>query len=54
MLVTRRRFVRNGVSGAVAGFVLPPFLSQLVGAQSLSLRSLVVLNLAGGNDGLSD
>jgi len=41
------------VSGAVAGFVLPPFLSQLVGAQSLSLRSLVVLNLAGGNDGLS-
>jgi len=53
MLVTRRRFVRNGVSGAVAGFVLPPFLSQLVGAQSLSLRSLVVLNLAGGNDGLS-
>jgi uncharacterized protein (DUF1501 family) len=53
MRVTRRDFVRNGISAAVAGVALPRFLSDLARAQGASSRNLVVLNLAGGNDGLS-
>src|SRR5687768_12991460 len=53
MRVTRREFVRNGVSAAVAGVALPRFVSDLVRAQGAFNRNLVVLNLNGGNDGLS-
>ena len=53
MRVTRRDFVRNGISAAVAGVAFPRFLSDLARAQGASTRNLVVLNLAGGNDGLS-
>jgi uncharacterized protein (DUF1501 family) len=53
MRVTRRDFVRNGVSAAVAGVAFPRFLSDLARAQGASTRNLVVLNLSGGNDGLS-
>lgn len=53
MRVTRRDFVRNGISAAVAGAAFPRFLSDLARAQGASTRNLVVLNLAGGNDGLS-
>ena len=49
----RRDFVRNGVSAAVAGVAFPRFLSDLARAQGASTRNLVVLNLIGGNDGLS-
>ena len=53
MRVTRRSFVRNGISAAVAGVALPRFLSDLARAQGTSSRNLVVLSLTGGNDGLS-
>lgn len=53
MGVTRREFVRNGISATVAGVVFPSLLSDLVRAQGTSTHNLVVLNLAGGNDGLS-
>jgi uncharacterized protein (DUF1501 family) len=53
MRVTRRDFVRNGISAAVASVALPRFLSDLARAQGASSRNLVVLNLTGGNDGLS-
>ena len=53
MGVTRRQFVHRSVSAAVTSVALPGFLSQLVGAQGGSARNLVVLNLTGGNDGLS-
>jgi uncharacterized protein (DUF1501 family) len=51
--VTRRTFVRNGISAAVSSVVLPRFLSSFARAQGAASRNLVVLNLAGGNDGLS-
>ena len=53
MRVTRREFFRNGISAAVAGVAFPRFLSDLALAQGASSRNLVVLNLSGGNDGLS-
>jgi uncharacterized protein (DUF1501 family) len=53
MRVTRREFVRNGISAAVASVALPRFVSDFVRAQGAFNRNLVVLNLAGGNDGLS-
>jgi uncharacterized protein (DUF1501 family) len=53
MPLTRRHFVRNGVSAAVASVAFPRFLSDLARAQGASTRNLVVLNLTGGNDGLS-
>jgi uncharacterized protein (DUF1501 family) len=53
MRVTRRDFVRNGISAAVSTVALPRFLSDLARAQGASSRNLVVLNLTGGNDGLS-
>jgi uncharacterized protein (DUF1501 family) len=49
----RREFVRNGVAAAVAGVAFPRFLSDLARAQGASSRNLVLLNLSGGNDGLS-
>jgi uncharacterized protein (DUF1501 family) len=53
MPVTRREFLWNGISAAVAGVALPRFVSDLARAQGASARNLVVLNLSGGNDGLS-
>ena len=53
MRVTRRDFVRNGISATVASIALPRFVSDLARAQGASSRNLVVLNLTGGNDGLS-
>ena len=49
----RRDFVRNGVAARVAGVAFPRFLSDLARAQGASSRNLVLLNLSGGNDGLS-
>ncbi len=53
MRVTRRSFVRGAVSAAAATVVLPRCVSEIVRAQGLSTRNLVLLNLSGGNDGLS-
>jgi uncharacterized protein (DUF1501 family) len=52
-MISRRRFVRNGVAAFTVSFAAPAFLSDLARAQGASSRNLVVLALAGGNDGLS-
>jgi uncharacterized protein (DUF1501 family) len=53
MSVTRRTFIRRGVSAFTLSFAAPAFLSDLARAQGASRRSLVVLYLQGGNDALS-
>ena len=53
MSISRRTFVKNGVAAFTATFAVPSFLSDLARAQGSSLRSLIILDLSGGNDGLS-
>src|SRR5437762_701293 len=53
LMMTRRDFVKNGVAAFTIGFAAPAFLSDLARAQGASSRNLVVLDLTGGNDGLS-
>ena len=53
MGMTRRDFFRNGVAAFTVGFTAPAFLSDLARAQGAASRNLVVLDLTGGNDGLS-
>ena len=53
MKVTRREFVKGGVTAFTVGFAAPAFLSDLALAQGVSRRNLVVLYLSGGNDALS-
>jgi uncharacterized protein (DUF1501 family) len=53
MNLTRRTFLRGGVSAFTLSFGAPAFLSDLALAQGASRRNLVVLYLNGGNDALS-
>src|SRR5437667_10232251 len=53
MGMTRRTFVKDGVAAFTISFAAPAFLSDLARAQGASSRNLVVLDLTGGNDGLS-
>ena len=52
-MISRRQFVKNGVAAFTVSFAAPAFLSDLAKAQGSAGRNLVVLDLAGGNDGLS-
>jgi uncharacterized protein (DUF1501 family) len=52
-MMTRREFFKGGVAAFTVGFTAPAFLSDLARAQGASSRNLVVLDLSGGNDGLS-
>ena len=54
-MISRRAFVKNGVAAFTVSFAAPAFLSDLARAQSASSagRNLVILDLSGGNDGLS-
>jgi uncharacterized protein (DUF1501 family) len=52
-MISRRAFVKNGVAAFTVGFAAPAFLSDLARAQGAASRNLIVLDLAGGNDGLS-
>jgi len=51
--MNRRQFVKNGVAAFTVSFAAPAFISELAKAQGASSRNLVLLCLAGGNDGLS-
>jgi uncharacterized protein (DUF1501 family) len=51
--MTRREFVRGGVTAFTVSFAAPRFLSDLALAQGPQARNLVVLYLSGGNDALS-
>lgn len=53
MNVTRRQFVKGGVTAFTFGFAAPQFLCDLALAQGVSTRSLVIVYLSGGNDSLS-
>ena len=53
MAISRRTFVKDGVAAFTFSFAAPVFLSDLARAQGASSRNLVVLDLTGGNDGLS-
>ncbi len=53
MKVTRRQFVKGGVTAFTVSFAAPAFLSDIARAQGASRRNLVVLYLSGGNDALS-
>src|SRR5689334_11640019 len=53
MPISRREFVRGGVTAFTFSFAAPRFLSELALAQGSSRRNLVVLYLSGGNDALS-
>ena len=52
-MITRRQFIQNGAAAVTVGFAAPAFVSDLARAQGAASRNLVVLCLAGGNDGLS-
>ncbi len=51
--MNRRAFLKDGVAAFTISFAAPAFLSDLARAQGASSRNLVVLDLTGGNDGLS-
>jgi uncharacterized protein (DUF1501 family) len=53
MAISRREFIRGGVSAFTIGFTAPAFLSDLARAQGASARNLVIVYLAGGNDALN-
>jgi uncharacterized protein (DUF1501 family) len=53
MQISRRKFVKGGVTAFTFGFAAPQFLSELALAQGPAGRTLVVLYLGGGNDALS-
>jgi uncharacterized protein (DUF1501 family) len=53
MAVSRREFIRGGVSAFTIGFAAPAFLSDLARAQGALARNLVIVYLGGGNDALN-
>ncbi len=53
MQISRRSFIRNGVSAFTVSMAAPAFLSDIALAQGAAARNLVVLYLAGGNDALN-
>jgi uncharacterized protein (DUF1501 family) len=53
MTVSRREFIRGGVSAFTFGFAAPAFLSDLARAQGAAARNLVIVYLGGGNDALN-
>ncbi len=53
MSVSRREFIRGGVSAFTISFAAPAFLSDLAQAQGVRSRNLVVVYLSGGNDALN-
>ena len=52
-MITRREFFKGGIAAFTISFAAPEFLSDLARAQGSASRNLVVLDLTGGNDGLS-
>ena len=53
MSLSRRQFVRGGVTAFTFGFAAPQVLCDIAFAQGGSSRNLVVVYLSGGNDSLS-
>ncbi|HEY6509093.1 MAG TPA: DUF1501 domain-containing protein [Vicinamibacterales bacterium] len=53
MSISRRDFIRGGVSAFTVSFAAPAFLTDIARAQGARARNLVVVYLSGGNDSLS-
>src|SRR5712691_5712614 len=53
MKVTRRTFMQGGIAAFTYSVAAPAFLCRMAEAQGQTSRSLVVLDLTGGNDSLS-
>ena len=53
MSISRRQFIRGGVSAFTVSFAAPAFLSDIARAQGARARNLVVVYLSGGNDSLT-
>jgi uncharacterized protein (DUF1501 family) len=53
MRVSRRLFIRDGVTTVTLALAAPSFLSAIAHAQGASSRRLVVIYLGGGNDALN-
>ena len=53
MNVTRRQFVKGGVTAFTFGFAAPQIMCEIAFAQGIPSRNLVVVYLGGGNDSLS-
>lgn len=53
MNVSRRQFVKGGVTAFTFGFAAPQMLCDIAFAQGVPSRNLVVVYLSGGNDSLS-
>ena len=53
MHLSRRTFVRGGVTAFTYGFIAPHVLQEIAAAQGQTSRNLVVVYLSGGNDALS-
>jgi uncharacterized protein (DUF1501 family) len=53
MSISRRQFIRGGVSAFTVSFAAPAFLCDIARAQGARARNLVVVYLNGGNDSLS-
>src|SRR6187399_312506 len=53
MKITRRTFVKGGVTTFTLGFMAPALLTDMARAQAATDKNLVILNLDGGIDGLS-
>jgi uncharacterized protein (DUF1501 family) len=53
MKVTRREIVRGGIATFTLGCVAPALLTDMASAQTATQRNTVVIDLAGGVDGLS-
>jgi len=53
MNVSRRQFVKGGVTAFTFGFAAPQALCDIAFAQGVPSRNLVVVYLSGGNDSLS-
>jgi uncharacterized protein (DUF1501 family) len=53
MSVSRRQFVKGGVTAFTVGFAAPQAICDIAFAQGIPSRNLVVVYLSGGNDSLS-
>lgn len=53
MKISRRQFVKGGVTAFTVTYAAPQVLSDLAFAQGATSRNLVILYLSGGNDSLS-
>ena len=53
MKTTRRQFIKLSAGAVTVGIVMPNLLIREARAQAQNNRKLIIIQLAGGNDGLN-